>query len=566
MAYVISIQTVAITIGTGATSNTATISSVNTSFAAVIFGGVNSSDTGAVANISLARVELTNATTVTATRNTSSGSFTVTVYATIIEFDSSMISSVQAGTISFTTAQTTNTATISSVTTSRAVVLFLGAINSSGSLTPTSTIHALTLTNATTVTADRGTASAVTMTMGYMVVEFQAAVIQSVQARSVTLATSATSNTDTITSVTTGNTMLLWNGGVHASTAVASTYHNITLTNSTTVTLTRTGSSTSSRTIKYTVLEFVSGVLNSAQRGTVAFGATSSKDTTISSVNTSYAVANWLGSLASASATTAGEILTSAKLFDATTIRTQRGAATNDATVSWEAIEFTSVTGIAFDAASNSAYQAAASSYSWSHTCTGSNRYLVVGIAMLSLAQTVTSITYNSVPLTLLGIQASITGAARVELWGLVAPSTGSNTIAVTLSGAIASAGCAASYTGVHQTSPTEAFNSAQATNVGAADATVNVTTVADNDWCVDIVATDDTAITVGTGNTSRNNVTGIGGSGAMGDTNSAKTPAGSVTMSWTNVGAAQTWAIGGVALRPIAAASLSVYGFMAFF
>lgn len=213
--------------------------------------------------------------------------------------------------------------------------------------------------------------------------------------------------------------------------------------------------------------------------------------------------------------------------------------------------------GIAFDAASNSTYQAASSSYSWSHTCTGANRYLVVGVGMLSVAQSVSSITYNSVALTLLGVQSSLTGAARVELWGLVAPATGSNTIAVTLTGAIASAGAAASYTGVHQSFSTEGFNSAQATNVGAADATVNVTTVADNDWVVDIVATDDTAITVGAGQTSRNNVTGAGGSAADSD-EGPKTPAGSVTMSWTNIAALATWSIGAIALRPIAASGLS--------
>lgn len=213
--------------------------------------------------------------------------------------------------------------------------------------------------------------------------------------------------------------------------------------------------------------------------------------------------------------------------------------------------------GIAFDAASNSTYQAASSSYSWSHTCTGSNRYLVVGIAMLSVAQTVSSITYNSVALTLLGVRSSLTGAARVELWGLVAPSTGSNTIAVTLTGSIASAGVAESYTGVHQTSPTEGFNSNQATNVGAADATVTVTTVANNDWIVDIVATDDTSITVGAGQTQRNNVTGAGGSGADSDKGPIS-PAAATAMSWTNIGALSTWSYGAIALRPITASNLT--------
>lgn len=213
-------------------------------------------------------------------------------------------------------------------------------------------------------------------------------------------------------------------------------------------------------------------------------------------------------------------------------------------------------TGIAFDAASNSGEQLAQSTYSWNHTCTGSDRYLTVKIGMLSLAQTVSGITYNSVPMTFLGAQNSVSGAARIELWGLVAPSTGSNSIAVTITGAINSGGVAASYTGVHQTSPTEGFNSAQATNVGAADATVNVTTVADNDWVVDAVVTDDTTITVGAGQTQRNNISGTVGATADSD-EGPKTPAGSVTMSWTGIGALATWSIGAIALRPTAASSL---------
>lgn len=210
--------------------------------------------------------------------------------------------------------------------------------------------------------------------------------------------------------------------------------------------------------------------------------------------------------------------------------------------------------GIQFDAASNSGYQTAQSTYSWSHTCTGSNRYLTVGISMLSVGgASVSSITYNSVALSLIKAQASAVGAIRSELWGLVAPTTGSNTIVVTLSASLDSAAGAVSYTGVEQTTPYEAANSATATNVGAADATVNVTTVADNDWTFDNVATDDTAITVGAGQTSRSNVTGTLGSGAM-SSEGPKTPAGSVTMSWTNVDALKTWSTVAAALRPVAA------------
>ena len=218
--------------------------------------------------------------------------------------------------------------------------------------------------------------------------------------------------------------------------------------------------------------------------------------------------------------------------------------------------------GIAFDAASNSGYLSAVAEpdgiYSWNHTCTGANRFLIVGVSMLSVAgSSVTGITYNGVALTKIGHVASVSGAVRAELWGLIAPATGSNVIQVTLSTALDSVGCAVSFTGVHQTSPTEGFNTATATNVGAADATVDITTVANNDWVIDQVATDDTAITVGAGQTSRNNVTGTLGSGAD-STEGPKTPAGAVTMSWGAVGAAATWSIAGIALRPVAASTLA--------
>ena len=214
--------------------------------------------------------------------------------------------------------------------------------------------------------------------------------------------------------------------------------------------------------------------------------------------------------------------------------------------------------GVAFDAASNSGYQTAQSTYSWSHTCTGSDRFLTVGVSMLSVAgSSVSSITYNGVALSLIRARASAAGAIRAELWGLINPASGANTIVVTLSAALDSIGNAVSFSGVNQTLAYEAANDASATNVGAADATVDITTVANNDWGVDVVATTDTAITVGAGQTSRGNVTGTLGSGAM-STEGPKTPAGSVTMSWTDVGAAATWTIVSAAVRPTSATGIS--------
>lgn len=215
--------------------------------------------------------------------------------------------------------------------------------------------------------------------------------------------------------------------------------------------------------------------------------------------------------------------------------------------------------GIAFDAASNSGYQTAAATYTWNHTCTGSNRWLAVGISMLSVAgSSVSSITYNGVALSLIDARASVSGAVRAELWGLANPASGTNTISVTLSAALDSIGNATSLVNVNQSLPTEAANDASATNVGAADATVDVTTVTDQDWVIDCVASSDTSITVSAGQTQRGNVTGTLGSGAM-STEGPKTPAGAVTMSWTNVGAAQTWTTVAVGVRINTAAGAAV-------
>lgn len=204
------------------------------------------------------------------------------------------------------------------------------------------------------------------------------------------------------------------------------------------------------------------------------------------------------------------------------------------------------------DAVSNSGYQAAASTYSWNHTCTGANGFLGVDVSLLSVAGTiVTGITYNGVALTLIGVKSSISGACRVECWRLVNPATGTHSIAVTLSAGIASAGTAVSYANVNQSSPVESFASAQATNtVSATDAVIVVTSVTDNCWMHAAIASNDTSVTAN--QTARNNVTGTLGSGANEDTNGVITPAGASTLGYTGLGITATWAMGGYAIRPL--------------
>lgn len=101
-------------------------------------------------------------------------------------------------------------------------------------------------------------------------------IIQSIQQVSITIANGATSNTATISAVTTANTMLVWNG-VFSGTPVRPTdglndHCYCILTNDTTITATRTGSK-SSLTVKVTAIEFKPTAISLIQTGSVALAS-----------------------------------------------------------------------------------------------------------------------------------------------------------------------------------------------------------------------------------------------------------------------------------------------------
>jgi hypothetical protein len=335
--YIVSIQQVAITIATNGTSGTATISSVNTANTVILWGGFTTTVSATGMREFLPAITLTNATTVTASRIFASVSGSITVYATVVEFAASAIQSIQSGSIAITGSNTTATATISSVTTANAAVFFEGFTTTSSGTSAGVIVGTLELTNSTTVTVTRAS-TGLTATHNYTVVEFKPGVLSSIQKRSITMNTSATSNTDTISSVNTGNTLLLYNGIFTTLNTWADFLYSLQMTNSTTVTLTRNGTSTTSRTLKYTVLEFASGVINSLQQNTSSFSGSSPVDTTITSVNTGKSAALFLGS--HTAATVANDRFSSVNLLNSTTLRNLKSTATTAATNSWQVIEF----------------------------------------------------------------------------------------------------------------------------------------------------------------------------------------------------------------------------------
>lgn len=329
--YVTSVQPFSITIGNGETSHTATITSVDTSLAAIFYGGRSTAltlpYTGSV------RLELTDATTVTAYRNTAD-TLTVTATGTVVQFTSAAIQSIQHGYVAIPASAQSATATVSAVTTSNAALVWLGTETASSSANQVRNLAGATLTDSTTVTASFGNNAGAGGKVGFCLVEFKAGIVQSVQALvATTTADTATSYTATISSVTTGNTVLI-NGGRRTTTNASNTNiaYTSTLTDATTVTFTRIGTSSATVTNYVTVLEFVSGVLASVQRGTISMAIASSSGTsTITSVNTAKSLATWQGFQEDPSS----DVLT-----DATTVTATRGVSSAAGVAGYEVPTF----------------------------------------------------------------------------------------------------------------------------------------------------------------------------------------------------------------------------------
>ena len=203
---------------------------------------------------------------------------------------------------------------------------------------------------------------------------------------------------------------------------------------------------------------------------------------------------------------------------------------------------------LAVDAVSSSSDDGTPSSLTWSHTCTGSDRGLVVGVTWV--AAVTASATYNGVAMTSEGaIQHSLSSSLRLEQFSLIAPATGANNIVVTFSAAVAGViGGGVSYTGANQTDLCGTQVSVNNGVVGPA--TVNVSSATDEivQDCVFKNSTD--TITVGASQTQRWNVD-IGTNGSHNGGGSTETGSSTTTMSWTFSGT--VWEIAAIAVKPAA-------------
>lgn len=201
-----------------------------------------------------------------------------------------------------------------------------------------------------------------------------------------------------------------------------------------------------------------------------------------------------------------------------------------------------------FDAVS-SAINQTTTTPSWSHTCTGTNLLLVVTVGWRHQdpGNAITGITYNSVALTQLGTTSN-GEFATAEIWYLLAPATGTHTVAATFTDLARAHLGAVSYTAVNQSTPLGTY----ASNTGTSTAPSVTVTSATGDVVIAVGAERGTeTFTTGASQTMRWEADAASNVSAQCDDEAG---AASVVMDWSTDDS-QEWVAVGVSIQALAAA-----------
>jgi hypothetical protein len=137
---------------------------------------------------------------------------------------------------------------------------------------------------------------------------------------------------------------------------------------------------------------------------------------------------------------------------------------------------------IAFDAAVAGRNWQTGDPQTWSHTCSGTDRVLFVGIFLGGTVDRVNGVTYNGVSMTRLAKINDLSGNANY-VYFLINPATGSNTVSVDLTSSVNMSAASVSYNGVDQTTPIDAWRTDAGVNGGASWTTGTITVTATDAW-----------------------------------------------------------------------------------
>jgi len=237
-------------------SQTGAITSVDTSLSVVLWNGAISNVLTDDADDNMYRIELTNATTVTVYRNQTANDTTPRV--TVLEFNGDIVEATFSGTITLGSGSTSQVSTTHNAIKANCVALWLGSESQETSDVYAEAFNDLKVTGSdgsVTVTAARNSSGSI-LECGYALIEFKSVGVNSIQEVDVDISSTNTTATDTITAVDLDRSFILWGG--HQTDNSAATFESawggLALTNSTTVTGTR-GGSTGLCNINATVVE-----------------------------------------------------------------------------------------------------------------------------------------------------------------------------------------------------------------------------------------------------------------------------------------------------------------------
>lgn len=182
-----------------------------------------------------------------------------------------------------------------------------------------------------------------------------------------------------------------------------------------------------------------------------------------------------------------------------------------------------------------------------SHTVAGTNKLLIVGVS-IGDDTAVSTVTYASQSLTRIRFDEVLSTDRRSELWYLVNPPSGTANVVVTLDKNEQAIIGAISLINVDQSSPIDTNNGGTDPS-GTTHPSVSLTTTVDNTLLVDVVSTVDGPMTPSAYQTERWDLAQdqLAGSASTNQT----TNEGAYTMSWTNNGGVDQWAMSAAAIRP---------------
>ena len=196
---------------------------------------------------------------------------------------------------------------------------------------------------------------------------------------------------------------------------------------------------------------------------------------------------------------------------------------------------------VALDAIGTSAANNSATSenYTGITVGTGAQRALVCAITF-SLAVTGLTLTWGSQAMTLIISRADSNGMTA-QLWGLVAPASGNQTLAISWTGSANFQMDCASFTGVNQAGGLTTFFNANSAAGNSASPTVTCSGIAAHDAAMDSIEVQQALASP----TQTNIYTGAGGAVNNGGSSYALGSGGTVTFGWTSGGGvtAAPWA-----------------------